>query len=389
MTIPEITPRELLDRLEPPAGSDAASVPSLQVLDTRPPERAARGHIEAGKARDYINVPGSQLAGASDAAVFGLDRTRPVAVVCDRGMSSRPITNLLLRQGFEARSLVGGMLGWMRLVAPRPVPDVAGLDALFQLDRIGKGALGYLALRDGEALAVDPGRDLAVWKELLTQTGARLVGVVDTHTHADYLSGGPALAEFFAVPYRLSAADAIDPFSDQPARIVFSPLIDGSTIAVGGARFDVAAMPGHTPGSTVLRLGQELALTGDFLFTTSIGRPDLAGRSAEWTALLWQSLQRAKGTFPPDLRLFPGHYAGESERRSSGVVEIRFGELDRRHPAAQPFDEASFGQWVKEHSSAIPEEYRYLKQANLGLLEVDAALADELEAGKNRCAVGA
>ncbi len=376
MPIPQISATQLLLALESPEPP--------QVLDVRAQERAAQGHIEAPV---YVNLPGSRLASLPDAAVLGLDRRRPVAVVCDRGISSRPLTQLLVRQGFDARSLAGGMLGWTGAAARRSVPELAGLDRLYQVDRVGKGALGYLATRAGEALAVDPGRELAPYLELVAETGARLVGVVDTHCHADYLSGGPALAAARGVPYYLHPSDAIDPYAGRKARIVYSPLADGERIDVGDAYFTVEHLPGHTAGSVALRLGDELVLTGDFLLVASIGRPDLAGRAAAWTELLWSSLGRAKREWSPGLRIFPAHYAAAGERRPTRIVEARFGDLLTQNPALGFADPQEFAAWVAARTTRFPDEYRLIKQANLGLIDVDPGLAGELEAGKNRCAL--
>jgi glyoxylase-like metal-dependent hydrolase (beta-lactamase superfamily II) len=272
------------------------------------------------------------------------------------------------------------MLGWMHVTVRRPVAGVADLDRLVQLDRVGKGALAYFAARGGEALVVDPARDLQPYDELLAETGARLVGVVDTHCHADYLSGGPALAARYAVPYRLHPADGVNPYNGGAARIDFAPLADGETLALGDARFVVEHLPGHTEGSVVLRLGDELALTGDFVFVESVGRPDLAGRTAAWTGLLWQSLVRARTRFHPDLRIFPAHYAAERERAATRVVEGRFGDLPPRNPPLAIVDEAEFAAWVAARTGEFPDEYRSIKQANLGWIDLSTELAYQLEA---------
>ncbi len=379
MPIPELSANALLDALEAAPGPT-----SPQVLDVRAPARAARGHIEAPA---YLNVPGSRVLPLADAAVLGLDRDRPVVVVCDRGISSRPVAQHLSHQGFDARSLAGGMLGWMLATVRRPVRGLIGLDSLVQIDRVGKGALGYFALRRGEALVVDPSRDPAPYEALLAETGARLVGVLDTHCHADYLSGGPALAAAHGVPYFLHPADAVDPYAGRPARIPFAPIADGTEIVLGDARFSIEHLPGHTEGSVVLRLGDEIALTGDFLFIDSVGRPDLAGRTTAWTGLLWRSLVRARSTWSPDLRILPAHYSAESERQPSRVVEGRFGDLAARNVPLAIADESEFAAWIAGRTGTFPDEYRYIKQANLGWGDISPELADELESGKNQCAV--
>ena len=388
MPIPEVNTAQLLAALEPAAQGDSPSVrladAAPQILDIRAPERAALGHIDAPV---YLNVRGSQLLQAADATTFGLERGRPVVVVCDRGNSSRPVAQELIRQGFDARSLSGGMLAWMSASVRRPVPGISGLDHLVQVDRIGKGALGYFAVRGGEALIVDPARDLEPYLALLAESGARLVGVVDTHCHADYLSGGPALAAAHGAAYFLHPADGVDPYAGRPARIRFAPLAEGDVLAIGDARFVVEHLPGHTEGSVALRLGDELALTGDFLFVASVGRPDLAGRTAAWSELLWHSLVRVRDAWSPDLRILPAHYSARGERQASQIVEARFGDLAARNPPLAIVAAAEFLAWIESRSSRFPDEYRIIKQANLGLVDVEPELADELEAGRNQCAV--
>src|SRR6266403_4067847 len=100
--------------------------------------------------------------------------------------------------------------------------------------------------------------------------------------------------------------------------------VDGDTIAFGRATLRAVHVPGHTLGSLALLADDGLALTGDFLFVKSVGRPDLAGRSASWAKLLWQSLERARQTWPGDLLILPAHYASEAERRADRAVAARF-----------------------------------------------------------------
>jgi glyoxylase-like metal-dependent hydrolase (beta-lactamase superfamily II) len=374
--IPEISPSELAAELESGA--------PLQILDVRAPERAAAGRIEAP---DYRNIPSPELGRLGDPSRAGLSKERPVAVVCDRGFSSLQVTSWLRRQGFDASSLSGGMLGWTNMVAPREVAGVRGFDRLVQLDRIGKGALGYLAIRGGEALAVDPGRDLEPWLKLISGCAADAVAVVDTHCHADYLSGGAMLAEKLGVPYRLHPADAVDPFEGRPAKIRYEPLVEGEILRVGDAELMVENLPGHTDGSVTLRLADELAFTGDLLFVDSVGRPDLADRTAEWTAKLWASLEHLRRSWSPALRIFPAHYQLDSERSAGRVVEERLGELAQRNPPFAIADPEAFRAWIAARAGDFPEAYRWIKRANLGLVEVDEEMAAELEAGKSQCAL--
>jgi len=145
--------------------------------------------------------------------------------------------------------------------------------------------------------------------------------------------------------------------------------------------------PGHTLGSITLVSDDGLALTGDFLFVHSIGRPDLGGRSEEWAKVLWQSLERARKQWPGDLVILPAHYGGDLERRADRIVAARFDVLAATNEVAAIQDERAFLQWIAAHTPVFPESYRTIKMANLGLVEVSDDEAEILEFGPNQCAI--
>jgi glyoxylase-like metal-dependent hydrolase (beta-lactamase superfamily II) len=375
--VPEITPLDLAQALE-------HGTP-LQVLDIRAPHSVYAGAIAVRAPSRFLNVPGSRLFAAGDPAASGLDPRVPVAVVCGHGNSSRQVAAWLGAQGFEARSLHGGMVAWMHTAVPRPLAPPAGFDLLVQFDRLGKGALSYLLAAGGEAVIVDPPRAADVIVEEAERRGARITAVLDTHIHADYLSGGPALAARHGVPYFLHPADGVSPYEGTPGRVAFAPLADRETIRVGAAALQVAHTPGHTEGSVTFLAGGT-AFTGDFVFVRSVGRPDLAGRTAAWTEALWGSLERARREWPAELTVRPAHYASEEERGPDRSVGGRWGDLAIANEAVAIGDPAAFREWVRARTREAPEAYRIIKTANLGLLAVTDAQAEELEGGKNECA---
>lgn len=377
--VPEVEPEELV--------AEAERGEPVQILDIRAPQAAAVAAIGLPPPASYLNVPGSRLVALRDPSEIGLRRERPVAVVCAMGNSSKQVTTWLNRQGFRARSVAGGMARWGTLLVPRELPPPAGFDRLTQLDRLATGALGYVAIAGGEALLVDVPRQPEAYLEAVEAAGARVVAVADTHCHADYLSGGPGLARHLGVPYHLHPEDAIDPYDGRLAKIGFVPLADGQQLAVGGARVEVLHTPGHTAGSVCFRLGGEALLSGDFLFVGSLGRPDLAGRCAEWTASLWRSVERARAGWHDGLLVLPAHYASARERRADRAVAAPFGELKRGNPGLTHGDEAGFAAWVAARCTSFPGAYRRIKAANLGLERIDEWEAQELETGKNQCAL--
>ena len=185
----------------------------------------------------------------------------------------------------------------------------------------------------------------------------------------------------------MHADDARSPYDDAPGRLDYRPLADGDQLAVGRATLRVDHVPGHTLGSVALVAEDGLALTGDFLFVQSIGRPDLGGKAAAWAKLSWESLERVRRAWSGDLLVLPAHYAGESERRADRSVAARFDVVAATNVAAAIQDEAAFLRWVAEHTPVPPDAYRTIKLANLGLAALSDADAEVLESGPNQCAV--
>jgi glyoxylase-like metal-dependent hydrolase (beta-lactamase superfamily II) len=145
------------------------------------------------------------------------------------------------------------------------------------------------------------------------KAGVPISYVIDTHVHADHLSGGLALARRVGAPYCLHESN------QARASFDFLPLSDGQRLVAGNVVVDVLHTPGHTPDSVCLlvrdlRRGDApwFVLTGDTLFVGAVGRPDLAGREREMAAQLHDSLHGTLLTLPAELEIYPGHQSGSA-----------------------------------------------------------------------------
>jgi glyoxylase-like metal-dependent hydrolase (beta-lactamase superfamily II) len=276
----------------------------------------------------------------------------------------------------------------MQLVVPRQLDAPQGLDALIQFDRIGKGCLGYLLVSDGEALIVDPPLQFGPYLADLEEAGAKLVGVADTHVHADYVSGATLLADRFGVPYYVHPADAVYPYDGTPGQIDFHAISHGDVIEFGQSTLTVVHTPGHTEGSVTYLVEDRVALTGDFLFVESIGRPDLGGLEEDWAKALWDSVVRVKKEWDPGMAIYPAHYASPSERKMGQVVGIALGELLAENPILKMEDREEFVRFILDNRAPFPDGYRKIKALNVGLAPIVQKEVDELEVGRNECALG-
>jgi len=160
----------------------------------------------------------------------------------------------------------------------------------------------------GEALVVDPAYAVEQYLEAAEDEGMRIVSVLETHTHADHVSGHGRLALDHGV--QVSIHPAAQPQFD------FVPLDDGDEIAVGSVGIRVIHTPGHRPEHCAFAVSDceradepWLTLTGDSLFVGDAARPDLAVEAAEGARELYRSLQRLL-ELPDGVEVHPGHVAG-------------------------------------------------------------------------------
>lgn len=371
----EIDVAELLRALD-------RAVPLL-LLDLRNAEDAAAWRIEARWPFAKLNVPYFEFVEDADAAIARVPRDRPIAAVCATGDSSAYVAELLRNAGFEARTLAGGMAGYadhLEPVAIAPPPGEVGRFEIWQVQRRARGCLSYVVRAGGEALVVDPSRHVERYEAFVAALGARIVRVIDTHVHADHLSGGPALAARSGAAYSIGAHDshALARGSDV--------LRDGDRFCLGGLRrpnvgLEVLATPGHTPGCASLLVGKRHLLTGDLLHASGVGRPDLGGFGIAWAQDLVNSLHVRLARLPDDVVVLPAHSSGLEEADGDGVVCRLLGDLrrDPRFASAAP-------ETLARDLPPPPASYAEIVNVNCGLREASAGEADLWEHGKNECA---
>ncbi len=236
-------------------------------------------------------------------------------------------------------------------------------------------------------MVVDPSRTAPWYEGFAAERGARVTRVLDTHVHADHVSGGPALARRLGVPYFVAAGEGF--LLEQPA----TALLDGQQVRLGGEvgvsiEVRVLRTPGHTPGSTSFLVGGKYLLTGDTLFVAGVGRPDLGGHVVEWGHALFDTLHRRLADLPGETRVLPAHYSGMGEISPEGVVWGRLGELRRTVPEMQIATADAFVEAVRRGVAEPPSAYGEIIRVNLGAAATEEKIS-EWELGKNQCAASA
>jgi hydroxyacylglutathione hydrolase len=172
----------------------------------------------------------------------------------------------------------------------------------------------------GEAMVVDPAYAIEPYLEAAEVENVRIVGVLETHTHADHVSGHGRFALEHGLPVSIHPAA-------EPA-YPFELLEDGRELQVGGRRIRVVHTPGHRPEHCAFVVDDEAVLTGDSLFIGDAARPDLAVEAREGAHDLFRSLRRLV-QLPDGTVVYPGHVAGSlcgaamSPARSSTIAAER------------------------------------------------------------------
>ncbi len=245
-------------------------------------------------------------------------------------------------------------------------------------DRLAQATYLIGCQRTGEAIVIDPPRDIAPILEMARSEGVRITRVTETHIHADFVSGARELAAATGATALLSAEGGPEwqyGWLGQPNTLA---LHDGDRIEMGGVLLTVRHTPGHTPEHIVFlvtdmaRSPEPVALvSGDFLFVGDVGRPDLLERAAQYVGTmeqgardLFRSLQRL-GDLPDHLQVWPGHGAGSACGKALGAMPSSTLGYERlTNWAFSITDEAQFVAAVLEGQPAPPVYFAMMKQIN-------------------------
>ena len=176
----------------------------------------------------------------------------------------------------------------------------------------------YFIESNGEAVVIDPLRDIDMYLQLAKERNAQIKYVFETHFHADFVSGHLDLSKLTGAPV------VFGPGATTSYKIINA--IDGQVFNIGNITFEVLHTPGHTLESTCFLLKDEnekahALFTGDTLFVGDVGRPDLSSgnlSSEELAEILYESIQNKLLPLADDIIIYPAHGAGSSCGKNLG-----------------------------------------------------------------------
>ncbi|MBD8069850.1 MBL fold metallo-hydrolase [Bacillus sp. PS06] len=353
----------------------------LFILDTRNTSDFDDWKIE-GRNIEVINSPYVELLEGVDSILDKLPKSKEIYVICAKGGASEFVAEQIMEQGFrDVYSVEGGMKAWSEHLEPIKVGELKNGGSIFQFVRIGKGCLSYLIESDGKGAIIDTNRMLSPYEEIIKEHNITLTHVLDTHLHADHISGGRELAEKHGATYYLPPKDAGE------VTFNYSQINDGDENKVGKTTIKAIYSPGHTIGSTSFVVDDQYLLTGDILFIDSIGRPDLAGKAEDWVGDLRNTLYRRYKELADNLLVLPAHYMGINEMNDDGSISEKLGVLYQQNHGLNINDEAEFRKTVTENLPPQPNSYEEIRETNMGKIKPEEEQQREMEIGPNRCAV--
>ena len=234
------------------------------------------------------------------------------------------------------------------------------MDAEFSVEQIQAGyCLSYLLVSDGQAVLIDPHiTKVQAYRDLLAKKGLTLKAIVDTHTHADHLSGAAIVAAECDCPITMSA-QAVSSLDIQQVG-------EGDSVSFGQARLDVMPGPGHTDDSIVLR-GGGCVFTGDVLLIGSVGRTDFQNGSPED---MFDTLAKLKA-LPETTTVYPahdykGHHRSTIGEEKTGNPFMREADRDafcanaRAKVLSKPFNMDAI---VQTNREGLAREIEYISAA--------------------------
>ncbi len=245
-------------------------------------------------------------------------------------------------------------------------------------DELAQAAYLVGCQQTGEALVIDPERDIDRYYQLAADNDLTIVAVAETHIHADFVSGAREFANDPNVTIYLSALGGEDwSYTWPDANTNVRYLKDGDRIVVGGVEVQAVHTPGHTPehlSYTITDRGggadEPVAIaTGDFLFVGDVGRPDLLESAAGLAGMMEPSartLQTALAERIPGLpdfvQVLPGHGAGSACGKALGAIPSSTVGYERRFNGTLKLAEMDADAFVREILSGQPEPPLYFKR---------------------------
>ena len=248
----------------------------------------------------------------------------------------------------------------------------------FYDDKIAHASYMVGCQATGEALVIDPGRDLTPYLEVAREQEMKIIATTETHIHADFVSGSRELAEQVGAKLYLSDEGDKDWKYQYLEGYDYELVYDGSTFMIGNIKVEVMHTPGHTPEHISFIITDTAGankpmgiFTGDFVFVGDIGRPDLLeeaagikGTSEPGARQMFKSLQRFK-QLPDYMQVWPAHGAGSACGKALGAIPSSTVGYEKLFNVALSYEnEDTFVKALLDGQPEAPKYFAMMKKLN-------------------------
>src|SRR5919106_1420738 len=385
------------------------------ILDVRTPEEHESWKISYDRYQDSSVIPIDALSSAD--SLKQIPKEKEIVTFCGHGNRSMAAAKVLSELGYNAKSIVGGLDGWNSVYDIASISDRDSSVRIWQIRRISKGCMSYMvaSAHDKSAIVIDATCEIdKAISKIVNENDLYITKLIDTHMHADHLSGTTRLAKKYGADVYISSLEGYDTKNGSDDKgLSFKSISDGDIIQVGdGIVLKAIHTPGHTNGSMSFRLQNEInktktktttnnsnnvdkdnnnhnnyLFTGDTLFVDGIGRPDLHNKAEEFTRNLFNTYHQKILNLPDETIILPAHFGSSFEHQKliSNTINSIKQEINLLSAS-----EAEFIKFITGNTSLPqPMNYEEIISINKNMTLCDTIKQKDIEAGPNSCGIRA
>jgi glyoxylase-like metal-dependent hydrolase (beta-lactamase superfamily II)/rhodanese-related sulfurtransferase len=396
----QIKPDDLKKRID--KGED------IFILDVRTPEEHKSWKVSYDRYQDSSVIPIDALSSAD--SLKQIPKDKEIVTFCGHGNRSMAAAKTLSELGYNVKSIVGGLDGWNSVYDIASISDIDSSLRIWQIRRLSKGCMSYMVAStyDKSAIVIDATCEIdKAISKIVNKNELRITKLIDTHMHADHLSGATRLAKKYGADVYISSLEGYNT-KNGTEEMSFKSIRDGDIIQVGdGIVLEAIHTPGHTNGSMSFRLQNSInktkttnssnnvdkdnnhnnyLFTGDTLFVDGIGRPDLHNKAEECTLNLFNTYHQKILKLPDETLILPAHFGGSFEHQK--LISNTINSIKQKINLLSA-SEAEFIKFVIGSTSSLPQPMNYDKiiSINKNMTLCDTIEQKDIEAGPNACGI--
>jgi glyoxylase-like metal-dependent hydrolase (beta-lactamase superfamily II)/rhodanese-related sulfurtransferase len=378
------------------------------ILDVRTSEEHKAWNISYDKYKDSSLIPIDDLS--SPSALTRIPRDKEIVTFCAHGNRSMSAARMLSQLGYNAKSIKGGLDSWNDVYDIATIFPIDSSNSsssgirIWQLRRVSKGCMTHVVSStskkdndDGNsktAIVIDSTCGvIETIGKIVKENDLHITKVIDTHMHADHISGATRLAKATGDGVYVSSIEGyeIDHHDNNNGVLTtVNQIRDGDRIALSnGIHLDAIHTPGHTKGSMSFRLtlndtNDTYLFTGDLLFVDGVGRPDLHDKSEGFTSSLFNTYHKKLFNLPDETIILPAHFSGSFEHEKPVFATI--GSIRKKVKILSASQE-EFTKFIMNNIPTQPMNYKKIIDINKRMIPCDSIKVSDLEAGPNSCGI--